>query len=175
MPTVSKPRDRYSLVLRVKFSLQPNTTNRKMFSKTCEYAIRAALYVGIRSLDGTKLNIPEIAREIDAPRAFTAKILQTLVREGILHSVKGPNGGFFLKPKSKPIYLNSIVRAIDGQEILQTCVLGLKECSDKFPCPVHNEIKSSKHQLRDILRKKTIQGLAGEFAKGKTFLKNYKL
>ncbi|MBS1508547.1 MAG: Rrf2 family transcriptional regulator [Bacteroidetes bacterium] len=146
-----------------------------MFSKACEYAIRAALYIAIRSADGTKLNVPEIAREIDAPRAFTAKVLQVLVREGMIQSVKGPNGGFFIKQKSKPVYLNSIVHAIDGQDILQTCVLGLKECSDKFPCPVHNEIKSSKHQMRDILRGKTVQELANEYAKGKTFLKNYKL
>lgn len=146
-----------------------------MFSKACEYAIRAVLYVAIRSADGTKLNIQEIAREIDSPQPFTAKILQTMVREGIISSTKGPNGGFFIKPKSKPILLNSIVKAIDGVDILQTCVLGLKECSDKFPCPVHNEIKSSKHQLRDTLRKKSVQELADEFAGGKTFLKNYKL
>lgn len=145
-----------------------------MFSKACEYAIRAALYVAIRSVDGTKLNIQEIAREIDSPQPFTAKILQTLVREKIISSTKGPNGGFFLKPNSKPILLNAIVKAIDGIDILQTCVLGLKECSDKFPCPVHNEIKSSKYQLRDTLRKKSIQELAEEFAKGKTFLKNSK-
>lgn len=146
-----------------------------MFSKACEYAIRAALYVAIRSADGTKLNIQEIAREIDSPQPFTAKILQTLVREGIISSSKGPNGGFFLKPKSKPILLNSIVKAIDGVDILQTCVLGLKDCSDKFPCPVHHEIKDGKHKMRDILRRKSIQELAGEFAKGKTFLKNYKI
>jgi|SRR6478609_4715187 Rrf2 family protein len=146
-----------------------------MFSKACEYAIRAVLYIAIRSADGTKLNIQEIAREIDSPQPFTAKILQTLVREGIISSIKGPNGGFFLKPNSKPILLNSIVKAIDGVDILQICVLGLKECSDKFPCPVHEEIKASKHKLRDTLRKKTIQELAKEFAKGKTFLKNFKV
>ncbi|MBS1487249.1 MAG: Rrf2 family transcriptional regulator [Bacteroidetes bacterium] len=145
-----------------------------MFSKTCEYAIRSALYIAIRSADGTKLNIQEIAREIDSPQPFTAKILQILVREGIISSVKGPNGGFFLKPKSKPILLNSIVRAIDKVDILQTCVLGLKECSDKFPCPVHHEIKPSKYKLRDILRGKSIQELAEEYAKGKTYLKNFK-
>jgi Rrf2 family transcriptional regulator, iron-sulfur cluster assembly transcription factor len=146
-----------------------------MFSKACEYAIRAVLYIAIRSADGTKLNIKEIAREIDSPQPFTAKILQSLVREGIISSVKGPNGGFFLKPKSKPILLNSIVKAIDGVDIFQTCVLGLKECSDKFPCPVHNEIKAYKNKLREILRKKTIQELAQEFGKGKTFLKNFKI
>lgn len=146
-----------------------------MFSKACEYAIRSVLYIAIRSTDGTKLNIQEIAREIDSPQPFTAKILQTLVREGIISSVKGPNGGFFLKPKSKPILLNSIVRAMDGMDILQTCVLGLKECSDKFPCPVHHEIKASKNKMRDILRGKTIQELAEEFTKGKTFLKNFKI
>lgn len=146
-----------------------------MFSKACEYAIRAALYVAIKSAEGTKSNIQEIAREIDSPQPFTAKILQTLVREGIISSTKGFNGGFFIKPKSKPVSLNAIVKAVDGVNILEICVLGLKECSDKFPCPVHREIRASKNELRNKLRNKTLQDLANEFAKGKTYLKNYKL
>ncbi|MBS1559082.1 MAG: Rrf2 family transcriptional regulator [Bacteroidetes bacterium] len=146
-----------------------------MFSRACEYAIRAVLYIVIRSTDGTKLSVKEIAREADSPPSFTAKILQTLVREKIISSSKGPNGGFYVKPKAKPIMLNSIVKAIDGTDILKSCVLGLKECSDTFPCPVHWQVKESKTRLRDILLKKTIQELKDEFVKGKTYLKNYKL
>jgi Rrf2 family transcriptional regulator, iron-sulfur cluster assembly transcription factor len=59
--------------------------------------------VCVKSVKGTRLSIPEIAEEIAAPVAFTAKILQTLAREGIISSSKGPNGGFFIDPKSKTI------------------------------------------------------------------------
>jgi Rrf2 family iron-sulfur cluster assembly transcriptional regulator len=146
-----------------------------MFSKACEYAIRAALYISTKSVDGSKLGIKEIAKEIDSPAHFTAKILQTLTREGIISSIKGPNGGFFLDPKAKAVPLTAIVKAIDGENILHSCSLGLKECSDRFPCPIHDDIKAYKEKLRKIMKEKTLQQLGSDLIKGKTFLKNYKV
>ena len=146
-----------------------------MFSKACEYAIRAALYIAAKSIEGSKLGIQEIAKEIDSPAHFTAKILQTLSREGIISSVKGPNGGFYLDPKSKPIPLNAVVKAIDGDDILSSCSMGLKQCSDKFPCPIHHEIKAYKNRLREVMKEKTLQQLSVELAAGKTYLRNYKI
>lgn len=147
-----------------------------MFSKACEYALRAVLYISVKSVKGSRLGIPEIAKEIDAPVAFTAKILQTLSREGLISSIKGPNGGFFIDPKSKPVSLAAIVNAIDGSEdVLHTCTLGLKECSDKFPCPIHHEVKYYKEHLRKVMRETTVHGLANDLVKGKTFLKNGKV
>lgn len=143
-----------------------------MFSKACEYAIRAVLYLSVKSINGSKLGIAEIAREIDAPAPFTAKILQPLSREGIISSVKGPNGGFYIDPKAKAVLLNDIVRVIDGEDVLHACTLGLKECSDSFPCPIHNDMKAYKDRLREVLKKKTIQQLATELATGKSFLRN---
>lgn len=142
-----------------------------MFSKACEYAIRATLYISIKSVEGSRLGIKEIAKEIDSPEPFTAKILQTLSREGIISSIKGPNGGFYLEPNAKPIPLNTIVKAIDGEDVLHTCTLGLRECSDKFPCPIHHEVKKYKEHVRKTMKCKTIQDLTLELSKGKTFLK----
>ncbi|MEK6781958.1 MAG: Rrf2 family transcriptional regulator [Bacteroidota bacterium] len=146
-----------------------------MFSKACEYALRAVLYVSIKSINGSRLGIPEIAKEIDAPLPFTAKILQALARERIIASVKGPNGGFFINPKSKPVVLSDIIKAIDGHDVLNTCALGLHECSDKLPCPIHHEIKPYKDRLRKVMRETTIQELAQDLSAGKTFLKNYRI
>ena len=145
-----------------------------MFSKACEYAIRAVLYVSIKSLDGTKLSIKEIAKEIDSPEPFTAKILQTLAREGIISSTKGPNGGFYLDAKAEPIPLTEIVKAIDSVDVLHSCVLGLKECSDEFPCPLHSEVKAYKARVREVMNKRTVQQLAKDLARGGVYLKNQK-
>lgn len=142
-----------------------------MFSKACEYAIRATFYIYIKSIDGSKLSIKEIAGEIDSPVHFTAKILQTLSRQGIVSSAKGPNGGFYCDPKADPIYLNSIVKAIDGDDVLYTCTLGLKECSNEFPCPIHHEVIKYKDTVRQVMKERTVQELAPELSEGKTFLK----
>ena len=144
-----------------------------MFSKACEYALRAVLFIAMKSVNGSRLGIPEIAKAIDAPLAFTGKILQTLVKEEIISSAKGPNGGFFMAPTSSPVMLSDVVKAIDGNDdVLHTCALGLKECSDKFPCPIHHDIKFYKDHLRQVMRETTVQSLTDDLIKGSTFLKN---
>ncbi|MEQ9438677.1 MAG: Rrf2 family transcriptional regulator [Cyclobacteriaceae bacterium] len=68
-----------------------------MFSKACEYGIRSTIYVARQSLEDKRASQKDISREIDSPVAFTAKILQQLVRNNILSSVMGPTGGFHIE------------------------------------------------------------------------------
>ena len=63
-----------------------------MFSKACEYGIRAAVYIAHQSMEGRRVSLKEIAEKIDSPVAFTAKILQQLSRNGIVESIKGAGG-----------------------------------------------------------------------------------
>jgi Rrf2 family transcriptional regulator, iron-sulfur cluster assembly transcription factor len=78
-----------------------------------------------------------------------------------------------LTQNQKQSRLAAIVRAMDGSdEVLNTCTLGLKECSDKFPCPIHHEIKHYKDHLRKVMRETTVQELTHDLFKGKTFLKS---
>lgn len=86
-----------------------------MFSKACEYSIRATLLIASRSAKGERTNLKLIADEIDSPEAFTAKILQQLVRSGIIKSVKGIQGGFEIPDKQLPrLRLCDVVKAVDG-------------------------------------------------------------
>ena len=64
-----------------------------MFSKTCEYAIRATIYIASESSAGKRCGIRDIARKIESPEPFTAKILQRLVKADIIKSIKGNGGG----------------------------------------------------------------------------------
>ena len=114
-----------------------------MFSKSFEYALRAVIYLCNESSEHAKLNINQISTAIDSPEPFTAKILQTLVRRNIIASTKGPGGGFFIDSKAKPIPVIDIVDATDGRSAFERCGLGLKECSESRPCPIHNEFKST--------------------------------
>jgi len=146
-----------------------------MFSKACEYAVRAVMYIAIKSAKGLKPGFKEIAREIDAPDPFIGKILQQLVREGIISSNKGPNGGFYLHPEGKPVPLMDIVRVIDGKEVFSLCVLGLKECSDKFPCPIHHDVKAFRDKLKESMQNQHVQDLVKKIEQGKVFLKNHSI
>src|SRR3954470_13871019 len=113
-----------------------------IFSKTCEYAVRAVFFIAQRTVDGSRVGIKEIATSIDSPEHFLAKILQDLSRKGIIQSAKGPNGGFYMDEHALKQPLTAVVEAIDGDGIFTGCALGLKQCSEVDPCPLHNQFKT---------------------------------
>lgn len=143
-----------------------------MFSKACEYGIRATVYVAVQSLEKQRVNLKEIAKAIESPEAFTAKILQQLVKNNIVHSVKGPSGGFEIdRTLMKQVKLAQIVSAIDGDSIYMGCGLGLKECDEKKPCPVHEKFKEVRDGLRHMLETTSVEELSLGMKDGLTFLK----
>ncbi len=125
-----------------------------MFSKTCEYALQAILYVA-KKKDTKAIGLKQIANSTDIPMHYLGKILQTLVKSKVLKSIKGPNGGFYLTKPAKDFTILQIVLLIDGQDVFDNCILGLKICSDKTQCPIHSEYK----EIKRLLSKKTIEEL----------------
>lgn len=143
-----------------------------MFSKTCEYGIRAVVYIANSSRKGERVRLKEIIRKIDAPEAFTAKILQLLVKSNILDSVTGPLGGFEMsEDKMKGTMLNEIVLAIDGDKLYNGCGLGLKKCNEKEPCPLHYKFQRIRQDLKNMLTQTTIYELSEGLEEGITWLK----
>ena len=143
-----------------------------MFSKSCEYAIRATIFIASKCCENRRVGLKEIAIAIDSPIAFTAKILQKLTKDKIVHSTKGVNGGFeILKKDLKSIRLIQIVGAIDGNSVFSGCGLGLENCSETHPCPVHFEFKEIKERLFIMLENTSLEQLALEFKSGTSFLK----
>lgn len=142
-----------------------------MFSKTCEYAIRAVIFIAQKSEHGVKIGIKEISTGINAPGHFIAKILQDLSRKGLVQSVKGPNGGFFLDEESKKNTLADIVRTIDGDKLFIGCGLGLSNCSEKKPCPLHDEFKIIRQQMHNMLQGSTVAEFNIELTQGMKHLK----
>jgi Rrf2 family protein len=143
-----------------------------MFSKACEYGIKASIFIAIQSYEDRRVTPKEISKEIDSPQAFTAKILQALVKNNVIESVKGAYGGFEISKDNIPlIKLAQIVNAIDGDNIYSGCALGLKQCNTKHPCPVHDKFKSVRNDLKHMLEHTTLEELALNIKSGDSFLK----
>ena len=142
-----------------------------MFSKTAEYALRATIYIAQKSSESKKLGIEEIARSIDAPRSFTAKILQLLTRNNrIISSSRGVSGGFYMTEEAKDLSVRSVLEVIGEDLVLTKCVLGLNACTELKPCPLHTQYKPIKEQLVLLFESKTIRDLAEGLTSGKMFL-----
>jgi len=137
-----------------------------MLSNTCKYAVRALIYLGRYSEDGTKIGIKKIASDLMIPTPFLGKILQNLVKQKILVSTKGPNGGFGLGKKTSEISLYEIVRIVDGEDFFKNCLIGLQPCStheqNEKPCPVHSRFGPIRAQLYQFYQETTIAAILGD-------------
>jgi Rrf2 family transcriptional regulator, iron-sulfur cluster assembly transcription factor len=142
-----------------------------MFSKACEYGIRAMLYIARTSKEGERVGIREIAKAIDSPEPFMAKILQDLSRKGLVLSIKGPNGGFYMDRTHLKSSLADIVTAIDGDELFTGCGLGLNACNEKKPCPIHYEFKAIRSNLKAMLESTALEQFTENLEKGLFHLK----
>lgn len=143
-----------------------------MLSKTSEYALRSVVYVAMHAAENKKVGVREIAKELELPLHFIGKILQDLVRKGILASVKGPNGGFYLGRPASDISIMEVVSVIDGLEVFKRCGLGLKNCSDTHPCPLHNDFKKYRDGLAAVFATKTIGDLVQDIRHGHAYIRN---
>jgi Rrf2 family protein len=137
-----------------------------MFSASCHYGLQAMFYIAAHCKDGCNIELKEIAEERDIPKHFLSKILQQLVRHKYLCSMKGPHGGFRLNQDPASIRLIDIVEAIDGVEIFDECGIGLKQCNEIDPCPIHDDFKLLREQVKELFQTKTLEVLVNDIANG---------
>lgn len=135
-----------------------------IFSKKCELGLQAVLYLTLQP-EELLISAKEISQKLKIPKEFVSKVLQSLTSSGIINSRKGKNGGFSLGKKPTEIYLIDIVKAIDGLEIFNHCVLGFPDCSPDRPCPVHNEWGKIRDEAYDMLSRYTLEQLKNKALK----------
>ncbi len=137
-----------------------------MLSNTCKYAIRSVIYLAVNTNESEKIGIKKIAEDLNIPTPFLGKILQVLARKKILNSTKGPNGGFSINESTFDTSLMDIVEIVDGRDLFDICVIGLKSCAlheeNEMPCPIHNQISDAKGQLNEFFTTKTIGALIND-------------
>ena len=136
-----------------------------MISNTCKYGIRAVIYIAVNSSGDKKIGIKKISEDLNLPGPFLGKIMQSLAKNKILNSVKGPHGGFSLAKDPDDISLYDIVSIIDGTDVFHECLIGVKICEnnpdyEEF-CPFMKKSHSVRESLINIFKEQTI----GEFAK----------
>ncbi len=143
-----------------------------MFSKSCEYGLRAVMYIAQQTSLKNKVSMSAISEEINSPPAFTAKILQQLTKNKLIRAVKGPYGGFFIeKEKLGTIMLSDVVNVLDGNNIYTGCGLGLKQCDANSPCPLHHKFVEIRNGLRTMLESTSLESLASEMNSDYRWLK----
>ncbi|WP_372640674.1 Rrf2 family transcriptional regulator [Ancylomarina sp.] len=137
-----------------------------MLSNTCKYAIRSVIYLALHAQDGKKIGIKKISEDLEIPTPFLGKILQSLARQKLLSSTKGPHGGFGLGKDPMEISLMNIVEIVDGLDMFENCLIGMRPCktdtNNQAPCPVHGQYGGIRQQLYDLFNDRTVGKLITE-------------
>ena len=141
-----------------------------MLSYTCKTAIKAVIHLATKYESDEKASIKEIAEYINASEHTVGKMLQTLVKQGVINSLKGPAGGFYVSKEQRYQPIINIVEAIDGCAVFKGCGLGLSRCSATHPCPIHNEYKEARDILERIFRTKKVKDLCEPVNNGLAYL-----
>lgn len=147
-----------------------------MISNTCKYGIRAVIYIAINSDGENKVGIKKISKDLNLPGPFLGKIMQTLAKNKLLNSVKGPHGGFSLAKNADDISLYDIVSIIDGTDVFDECMIGVKICEnnpqDEKLCPFYERSHNVRKEFVKVFKEQTV----GDFANGiKSLEKNLKI
>lgn len=141
-----------------------------MLSYTCKTAVKAVIYLASKFESGEKAGITEIAEYLEASGHTVGKMLQTLVKQDVIKSLKGPSGGFYITKSQLQQPVINIVEAIDGKEVFTACGLGLSKCSSIHPCPIHFEYKEGRDIIEKLFRHKKIIQLCEPVNNGLAYL-----
>ena len=133
-----------------------------MLSNACQYAIRSILFLAMYSDENNKIGAKKVSAELETPQPFLAKLLQQLAKSGLVSSIKGPNGGFYLTKKDKKNSIWDIIVCIDGTSKFDSCFMGLSSCNEETPCPVHFTVVKFKDKILSDFKGKTIKEFAEE-------------
>lgn len=140
-----------------------------MLSNTCKYALRALIYLGKNSEKDYRIGIKKISEDLGLSSPFLGKILQNLVKQKLLVSTKGPNGGFALGKKPDQITLWDIVAKVDGEEFFTNCLITLEPCKTHDPskplCPIHSQYDKLRKEITTFYKETTLAIISSDIEK----------
>ncbi len=124
-----------------------------MISQTAEYALRAIAYLA-KGPDNPHIT-REIAEATKVPSGYLAKVMQTLVKTGLVHSRRGLGGGFTLERSPETISILDVINAVDPLQRILSCPLALPEHRDSL-CPLHRRLDQTMADIEKALGVVTI-------------------
>lgn len=137
-----------------------------IITRATEYAIRAILYMSRQSA-GEIIYKKDICKAQDITPAFLTKILQPLIKDGIVGSQRGVGGGFYLAREASEITLLDVIKSQEGPVYLNQCLVEDGACEREFFCPVHGVWEEIRKEFMGILSRYDFATLA---ARGDDFL-----
>jgi len=128
-------------------------------SRKIDYGLRAMIYLASIPSDSV-IPFREIARQMDVPEDFLAKILKTLVDQGLVRSTRGPHGGYALARAAVDVSFLDVIEAVEGPVALNVCLDGEDACGHSTACTMVQVWRQGQEQMLDVYRKSRLSDLA---------------
>jgi Rrf2 family protein len=130
-------------------------------SKKADYGLIAMKHLALRGDRGAS-SAREIAELYDIPLELMAKVLQCLVRRGLLSSHQGTRGGYELARKATQISVADVIQAIEGPVTVTACSTEEGQCEQFKKCNVRDPLWRVRERILAALGDCTIAELAAD-------------
>lgn len=124
-----------------------------MFSQTVEYALRAVVHLADKSPNPRTTD--QIAEATRVPKAYLAKVLQSLVRAGLVLSQRGLGGGMSLARPPAELTILEVVDAVEPIVRIRSCPLGIGAHGTRL-CPLHKRVDQALAMVQEAFRNTTL-------------------
>ena len=141
-----------------------------MITREADYALRVVLYLSGRrgDPDAGPVSAAEVAREMDIPYRFLRKLINRLVRVGLLVSRRGKGGGIALRRPPARITLLQVANAMAPAGVkLNACIAQQERCNRAVFCPVHRALAEAQRTVDRRLNAVTFARLCAAAARSR--------
>lgn len=128
-------------------------------SRKIEYGLRAMIFLASQPPERV-ISFREIARRMDVPVDFMAKILKTLVVRKVVRSTRGAHGGYSLARPSREISMLDVIEAVEGPVRVNVCQDGHHGCKLSRSCTMYGVWKLGQERMLEVYRAATLDQLA---------------
>jgi len=133
-------------------------------SKKADYALMAMRHLARKASGSPSTSAREIAEQYDIPIELMAKVLQRLVRTGLLVSTQGTRGGYTLSRPSSAISVADVIQAIDGPFTVTACSTEKNDCEQYSKCSIRDPLWQIRERIAEALGTVTIAEMAADTA-----------
>ncbi|MBZ4219182.1 MAG: Rrf2 family transcriptional regulator [Chlorobium sp.] len=134
----------------------------KVLTKNTDYAIRALLALAARK--GSYLSAKSIATEHDIPYQFLRRLLQEMIRHGLIVSKEGVKGGFMMEMDPDTISVTQLIEIFQGKVQVSECMFRKQICGNRSRCVLRHEIMRIEQVVQSEFEKVTIGKLLRDLA-----------
>jgi Rrf2 family protein len=127
-------------------------------SKKADYGLMAMKHLAENAREGA-FSAKDVAESYSIPQELLAKILQRLVKAGLLHSQHGTNGGYTLARDAATISAFEVIRAIDGPLFITSCITVRGECDQSNRCTIREPLRRVNQSIEDLLKSISISDM----------------